>query len=96
MLPGRGEGALRVDASAGILDDRGGEAELARIQRRPGDAKVRGKTHDVDGLDAARVEVAVEAGLRAAVGFQERRIAVKALIEALANNELRVRMADVV
>src|SRR5262245_5180663 len=95
ILPGRGKGALRVDASAGILDDRGGEAERARIHRRPGDAKVRGKTRDVDRLDAACVEVAVEAGLRAAVGFHERRIAVDAAIEALANNELRVRDIDI-
>src|SRR5262245_3151279 len=94
-FPGGGERALGVDAATGVLYHRGGKSKLARIHRRPGNAKVGGKTHDVDRLDAALVEIAIEPRLRSAVGFHERRIAVDVVIEALADDQLGVRDIDV-
>src|SRR5215831_3516598 len=89
LLPGRRQRAVEIDAARGILDHVGGEAELARIERRPGDAEVGGEPGHEHRGDAALLEIAREPGHGLAVGLDEGRIAVDVLVEALADDQRR-------
>src|SRR6218665_3751718 len=62
LLPGGGQRAVEVDAARGVFDHIGLEAGLACVHRGPGHAEVGGQAGDEHGLDAARLEVAGQAG----------------------------------
>src|SRR5439155_432919 len=82
--------ALHVDRAAGVLDDQRGKTELARVERRPRHAKIGREPADEHALDAALLEVALEAGARLAVGLEKSRVAVHVPVVALPQDELRV------
>jgi hypothetical protein len=79
------------EPAARILDDRGGEAELARIERSPGNAKIGSEAANVNALDAARLEIAIKPRARLLVGFDKRRIAIHFGVEPFADDELCMR-----
>src|SRR5262245_20221767 len=73
VAPRLGERAAGVDAPAGVLDHRGLEPGLARVDRRPCHAEVGGEPGEVAAADAAILEVAGEPGRRLAVRLVEGR-----------------------
>src|SRR4051812_42119824 len=88
--PCLGEGTLRIDAAAPVFDDSGVEPERARIEGSPRNTEVRGEAANVDGLDAARLEIPIEPGARLLVGFDKRRIAIHVGTETFTDHELRM------
>src|SRR5689334_224109 len=80
LLPGVGQRAVEVDGARGVLDDVGREAELARIERGPGDAEVGGKPGHEHRLDAALLQVTGQSRHGLAVGLDEGRVAVDVLV----------------
>src|SRR4051812_32627663 len=73
---GLGERALRVDATAGVLDYIDVEAGAAAVDRAPGDAEVGRQSGHEDRRDAALLQVAGKPGVGLLVGFEEGRVAV--------------------
>ena len=80
---------VEIDGARGVLDHIGREAELARIQRRPGDAEIGGQPGHEHRRDAALLEIARQARAGLAVGLLEGRVAVDVLVEALADDQRR-------
>src|SRR5258708_3685971 len=74
-LPGAGQRAVGVDAAAGILDHGRLEAELARVDRAPGDAEIGRQPGQEHALEAALLQIGAQPRLRL-VGLEERRVAV--------------------
>src|SRR5262249_34069443 len=95
FLPRRLQRPLHIDRAAGVLDDRAVEAELAGVERGPRHAEIGREAADEDALDAALVEVALQAGAALAIGLEEGRVAVDAFAPAFANDELRVAHAEI-
>ena len=93
--PGLGERALGVDAAAGVFDDVGFKARLARIERGPCDAEIGGEARHEQPLDLARLQVGGEPGRGLAVGLGEGRVAVDVLVKALADDETGMRDREV-
>ena len=81
------EGSVEIDAAAGLVDDRDGQAEVARVAGGPADAEVGGDAADHDLGDAAGGEPAVEPGAGFAVGFEEGGVAVDRRVVAFAQDE---------
>ena len=95
VRPGFGQRALGVDAAAGVFDHIGLEAGLARIERGPGDAEIRGQSGDEQALQLAGLEIGGKSGRGFAVGLGESGIAVDVLVESLANDEFGLRNREV-
>src|SRR5689334_11824597 len=94
IVPCRGKRAVQVDPARCIFDHRRLEAELARIERRPGYAIIGGQPAHKYAADLAPLQVAGEPGLSLAIGFKKRRIAVHVTVESFAYDELRMRDID--
>src|SRR5689334_2278540 len=82
--------AVEVDGGGGLLDHGDVEARLPRVDRRPGDAEVECQAAEDQPREAARLQVAVEAGPRHAVVLAERRVRIDARVKALAHDHLRL------
>src|SRR6266851_1562823 len=93
--PGSGERAVGIDAAAGILDDVGGEALFAGVERGEADAEISRQTGDKNTLEAALLQIAAQPGRGLAVGLVEGRIAVDILAIALTDDEFGLRDCQV-
>src|SRR5947209_11769543 len=91
VLPRLAERAAGVDPSRRVLDHGRGEAGLSGVERRPGDAEVRGEPNEERLLDAALAQVTGEPRRRLAVRLEECRVGVDVASIALADHELGVR-----
>ena len=58
VRPSLGQRPIYVDRATSILHDGGRQAGMARIDRCPGNAEVRGKSRDKDRVDATFLESA--------------------------------------
>jgi hypothetical protein len=58
VLPSLGQRTINVDRAACVLHDIGRQAEMTRIDRRPGNAEIGGKPGDKNRTDAAFLEIA--------------------------------------
>src|SRR6478736_6339752 len=89
--PGFCERALGVDAAAGVLDDIGFKAGLARVERAPRHAEVGGEAGEEYPLYLAGYQISGESRRGLAVSLGEGRIAVDVLVKTLADDEPGMR-----
>ena len=95
VFPGRSYRSVDVDAAAGVVHHIDVQTGVARIDRRPGDAEIGGETGNKDRVDLALLEVARQPSAGFLVSFQERRVAVHVVVEALADDQFGLRNIDV-
>ena len=80
-----------VDGTTGVFDHPGFKSGSTGVQCAPRHTIVSRQATQIDGMDAARLEVGGEAGTRRAVTFQKGGIAIHLRVRTLAQDKLCVR-----
>ena len=86
-----GDGAIDIDAAAGVLDHHHIEAFAPRVFGRVADAEIKGETRQEDTREAALAQVAGQSRMCLAVVLEERRIGVDVAMVAFAQDQLCMR-----
>jgi hypothetical protein len=95
VFPRLADRPVDIDAAARILHDINIQAGIARIERRPGDAEIRGKAGHEDRIDLTFLQVAGKTGAGLLVGLEERRVAVDVVVVTLADDQRRLGNVDI-